>query len=221
MLGLAAAATTPLPLAPAPAPAVVSDQPSATAAFASVPVKTIYVTRLTDAGRGSLRQALERANASKPRGITVVYFRRRGVIRLRHGLPVIRRTVLIDGNSAPTHHLGGPPVVELNCAGHAGLRFGRGSNGSQLLGFAVVRAGGNGVSLAAGSITIAGDYLGLSDLFQGFRGVRDKLRNRLARVLVIDHFDQELRRNGNDMSPGNRGGLYVHHRSDAAHDNFR
>jgi len=132
LLGLAAAATTPLPLAPAPAPAVVSDQPSATAAFASVPVKTIYVTRLTDAGRGSLRQALERANASKPRGITVVYFRRRGVIRLRHGLPVIRRTVLIDGNSAPTHHLGGPPVVELNCAGHAGLRFGRGANGSGL-----------------------------------------------------------------------------------------
>jgi parallel beta-helix repeat protein len=166
LLGLAAAATTPLPPAPAPviapAPAGVAGQPSTTADFSSVPVKTIFVTRLADAGPGSLREALERANVSKPRSITVIYFRRRGVIRLRHGLPVIRRTVLIDGTTAPGHVLGGPPVVEVNCAGQAGLRFGWGSNGSQLLGFAIDHAHGNGVSLTAGSITIAGDYLGLN-----------------------------------------------------------
>jgi hypothetical protein len=51
--------------------------------------------------------------------------------------------------------------VEIDCNGHAGLRFAPGSAGSRLLGVAVDNAGGNGVTLNAGSITLDGDYVGL------------------------------------------------------------
>lgn len=160
LLGLAAAVTTPLPQTPGTQPT--TGAAATTAAAAAVPIRTVYVTRLTNAGKGSLRAALHFANARRRRSITVIYFRRHGVIRLRRALSAINRTVLIDGTSAPTHLIGGPPVVELNCAGHAGLLFGAGANGSQLLGLAVDHASGNGVSLSASSVTINDDYLGLN-----------------------------------------------------------
>jgi hypothetical protein len=68
---------------------------------------------------------------------------------------------VVDGTVAPGHRRGGPPVVEIDCAGRAGLRFSRGSAGSQLLGVAVDDASGDGVTLQAGSITIDADYIGL------------------------------------------------------------
>jgi hypothetical protein len=126
-----------------------------------VSVHIAYVMNTHDSGRRSLRAAILAANARPRRSLTVIDFTVRGVIRLRSALPAVVRTTVIDGASAPGHAPGGPPVVEVDCAGHPGPRFGRGSNGSQLLGLAVDDASGNGVSVYSDSVTVNGDYLGL------------------------------------------------------------
>ena len=128
----------------------------------AAPAATVWVTTLASAGPGSLRAALWLANSLGRRTITLIDFRVRGVIRLRSGLPVIARTVFIDGTSAPGYVKGRAPVVELNCGGHAGLVFAGGSGGSRLLGLAVGNAGGDGVTVRSGSFTLNGDYLGLN-----------------------------------------------------------
>jgi parallel beta-helix repeat protein len=53
-------------------------------------------------------------------------------------------------------------VIEINCSRHGGLRFAAGASGSQLLGVAVDRAGGNGITLRARSVTLDDDYIGLN-----------------------------------------------------------
>ncbi|HTS97483.1 MAG TPA: hypothetical protein VMI33_12755 [Streptosporangiaceae bacterium] len=123
--------------------------------------RTVTVTSLASSGRGTLRTAIIVANAASPGRSTIIRFSVRGVISLASPLPAISRTVIIDGLSAPGHVRGGPPVVEVNCRGRAGLQFVPGSAGSQLLGLAVDNAGGTGVTLAARSITLSGDYIGL------------------------------------------------------------
>jgi hypothetical protein len=124
--------------------------------------RAIIVTSRRSAGRGSLRAAIRRADARPPGRSSVIDFAVRGTITLASGLPVINRRVLIDATSAPGHVRGGPPVVELSCAGHAGLRFAAGARGSQLLGLAVDLARGNGVTIAAAAVTLDDDYIGLN-----------------------------------------------------------
>jgi parallel beta-helix repeat protein len=119
------------------------------------------VSSLASSGPGSLRAAIARANAA-PGTATAISFSVAGVITLASGLPAISRRVTIDATTAPGYAGGGPPVVEIDCNGHAGLMFAAGSAGSQLLGAAVAGASGNGVTLAAGSVTLNGDYLGLN-----------------------------------------------------------
>ncbi len=117
------------------------------------------VTNLDNSGVGSLRAAIQAANAA---GVpSTINFSVEGVINLASALPVITAPVTIDGNSAPTHTAGGPPVVEVNFNHHSGLTFAAGAEGSQLLGVSVCEASGNGVTLKSGSVTLAGDYIGL------------------------------------------------------------
>lgn len=52
-------------------------------------------------------------------------------------------------------------MIEIDCNGHAGLKFAAGSAGSRLLGLAVDNAKGNGVTLNASSITLNNNYIGL------------------------------------------------------------
>jgi len=124
--------------------------------------QTIVVTNLGNAGPGSLRAAVHAADASPPGRSTLIRFTVHGTISLASQLPGISRAAAIDARSAPTYVSGGPPVVELDCNGHPGLRFAAGSAGSQLLGVAVDDASGNGVTLNAGSITLDSDYIGLN-----------------------------------------------------------
>ncbi len=126
------------------------------------PVGVVVVRNLHSAGPGSLRTAIVAANHGPRRGITLVNFAVRGVIRLATALPAVTARVVIDGTSAPGHMDGGPPVVELNFAGHRGLAFAAGSAGSQILGLAVDGAAGDGVRLRAGSMTLDDDFIGLS-----------------------------------------------------------
>ena len=120
---------------------------------------TYSVTNLNNSGAGSLRAAIQAADAAG--GPATIDFSVNGVINLKSALPVITAPVTIDGDSAPTHTAGGPPVVEVNFNHHSGLTFGAGSDGSQLLGLSIAGAKGDGVTLDAGSITLAGNYIGL------------------------------------------------------------
>jgi parallel beta-helix repeat protein len=123
--------------------------------------RSIVVTNLWNSGAGSLRAAIASADAGGPGASTVIGFSVRGTITLASQLPPISSEVTIDGRSAPMYTSDGPPVVEINCGGHAGLLFAAGSRGSQLLGVAVDNASGNGVTLNASLITLNGDYIGL------------------------------------------------------------
>ena len=133
----------------------------ASAATAAPGAQTILVTRLGNAGPGTLRAALTAANDSVPSQPTDIRFTVRGTITLASALPAVIRAVTIGGTSAPGYHRGGPPVLAIDAHGHPGLRFAAGSAGSALLGVAVDRASGNGVTLLAGPVTLNGDYIGL------------------------------------------------------------
>jgi parallel beta-helix repeat protein len=118
------------------------------------------VRSLADSGAGSLRSAINGINSGVP-GSSAITFAVRGTIILTSPLPAVSSTVSIDATTAPGYAAGGPPVVEIDCNGQAGLRFAAGAGGSQLLGVAVDNASGNGVTLNAGSVTLNGDYIGL------------------------------------------------------------
>jgi parallel beta-helix repeat protein len=124
--------------------------------------QTITVTSLSDAGVGSLRAAVNTANAAPAGNSTLINFGVNGTIILASPLPAIAREVTIDATTAPTHVSGGPPVVALDFNGNPGLLFAAGSSGSQLLGVAVDHASGNGVTLDAGSVTLNDNYIGLN-----------------------------------------------------------
>jgi parallel beta-helix repeat protein len=117
------------------------------------------VSNLNDSGAGSLRAAITAANAAG--GSSIITFDVQGTITLGSDLPPVTQAVIIDGTTAPGYTTGGPPRVELDCNGNAGLVFGTGSDDSKLLGLAVGGASGNGVTLEGSSITLADNYIGL------------------------------------------------------------
>jgi len=125
------------------------------------PVRVVKVTTLADSGTGSLRAAIRLADERARHTVTVINFAVRGVIRLRSALPAIARTVVASAESAPGHAPGGAPVVEIDCAGQAGLVFTPGSDFSFLVGVAVDDASGAGVTLLASFVTVNHDYIGL------------------------------------------------------------
>ena len=118
------------------------------------------VTSLADSGPGSLRAAVEFANAHAARA-SLITFAVRGTIRLASGLPAIGARVAIDATTAP-HYSGKAPPVEIDANGYGGLVFAAGSQGSRLIAVAVDNARGNGVTLDAGSITLNRNYVGLN-----------------------------------------------------------
>jgi hypothetical protein len=123
--------------------------------------RTLTVTRLSDAGPGSLRAAITTVNTSLPGRPALIRFAVRGTITLSRDLPEISRYVTIDGATAPGY-AHGAPVVEIDCHGQAGLDFAPGSSGSRLLALAVDNAAGDGVTLEASNITLDGNYIGLN-----------------------------------------------------------
>jgi len=124
--------------------------------------QTFVVTSLGDAGPGSLRAAIDSANATSAQDSTLISFAVHGTITLASPLPAIAREVAIDATSAPTYVSGGPPVVALDFNGYPGLLFAVGASGSELLGVAVDDASGNGVTLDAQSVTLNDNYIGLN-----------------------------------------------------------
>jgi parallel beta-helix repeat protein len=153
-----AACTSMAVATPADAAAAQSPGPAVrTSAFSA----SIAVTNLRSSGAGSLRAAIQDANAALSGRSTAISFAVDGTITLASKLPAVSRKVTIDATSAPTYLTGGPPVVEIDCNAHAGLQFAAGSGGSDLLGVAVDNASGDGVTLGASSIALNNDYIGL------------------------------------------------------------
>jgi len=149
-------------------PAAASAAPAAAAAgtagtSAAPPARSATVRTLADSGPGSLRAAIRAGDAAPPGTATVIRFAVTGTITLRTALPAVTRQVIIDGTTAPGYRAGGAPLVAINASGHPGLRFAAGSNQAKLLGLAVDRASGAGVTLEkAWSVTINSDYIGLN-----------------------------------------------------------
>jgi parallel beta-helix repeat protein len=139
-----------------------SAAPALAVAPAAPAARSATVRTLRDSGAGSLRAAIRAADAAPPGTPTVIRFAVTGTITLATALPAVTRPVTLDGTSAPGYRSGGAPRVAVDARGQAGLRFTAGSARSQLLALAVDRASGDGVTLAAGSITLNGDYLGLN-----------------------------------------------------------
>src|SRR5580693_3176248 len=123
--------------------------------------RILTVSRLSDAGPGSLRAAITSVNTSLPGRPALIRFTVRGMITLSASLPPVSRNVTISGATAPGYR-GGAPVVGINANGHGGLDFGPGSAGSRLLSLAVDGAAGAGVRLGASNITLDGNYIGLN-----------------------------------------------------------
>jgi len=112
-------------------------------------------------GRGVAAGSDPARGCRAARNDTTIRFAVAGTITLASALPAIIRPVTIDGTSAPGYRPGGAPAVAVDCHENAGLRFAGGSAGGELLGIAVNRAGGDGITLNAGPITLNGDYVGL------------------------------------------------------------
>jgi parallel beta-helix repeat protein len=123
--------------------------------------RTLTVSRLSDAGPGSLRAAITTVNTSLPGRPALIRFTVRGMITLSSPLPPMSRNVTISGATAPGY-ASGAPVVGINANGQAGLDFAPGSAGSRLLALAVDGASGPGVTLQASNITLDANYIGLS-----------------------------------------------------------
>jgi len=118
---------------------------------------TFTVSNLLNAGAGSLRAAINQANANP--GADEIAFAVAGTVPLSTALPAITDTVSIDGSTA-TGFVGSPRIT-VNFCGQTGLRFAPGSDGSSLTSLALVRASGAGVTLDASGITLAGNSIGV------------------------------------------------------------
>lgn len=122
---------------------------------------TIVVQNLNDAGSGSLRAALT-TTAAAPDDTTYITFATAGTITLASALPAMSTRVILDGTSGPGYVAGGAPVVGIDFKGAAGLSIAKGADGSQVLGLALGNASGDGITVAAPAVTIAGNYVGLT-----------------------------------------------------------
>ena len=133
-----------------------------TASITITPQLTV-VTNTSDTGTGSLRAALEYANATA--GVQTISFNIPGagvhIIQPATPLPFISGAVIIDGTTQPGY--GGTPLVEINgaSAGAAADGLHITAGGSTVSGLAVYLFAGDGIELAGGSnSTIVGCYLG-------------------------------------------------------------
>jgi len=127
----------------------------------ATPSRTLRISSLNDSGHGTLRWALRTAGNAAPGISTVIDFTVAGQITLLSALPPVAADVWINGESAPGYAPGGPPVIGIDFGGHQGLTFTSAARGGKLLGVAIENAGGNGVTVDAGSVTLNANYIGL------------------------------------------------------------
>ena len=84
------------------------------------------VNNLNDSGSGSLRDAIERANANHRADSITFSEGLSGVITLSKALPDISDTLSINGLSSGQTK----PIIQLDFSGNRGISFAAGSDGS-------------------------------------------------------------------------------------------
>jgi len=142
------------------------------------------VSNLNDSGTGSLRWAISEANANSGFDqIQVDASLSGGTIGLSSSLAVLNDQVSIDGLIGDD----GSPQVLLDFNGADGLIFsGNDASDSTLAGFALVDAGGDGLTLDASRITVENTYIGV-----GLDGVTG-IANRGNGVLITSKSDKNV-----------------------------
>ncbi len=126
----------------------------------AIEIQRITVLNTNDAGADSLREAIERINASAGGFID---FNIAGAgphtITLATPLPALGRSAILDGRSQPD-------AIEIDgsVSGGSGIRFAAGSSDSELRGVAIIGFADAGVQLADATVTsvlIAGNRIGV------------------------------------------------------------
>jgi photosystem II stability/assembly factor-like uncharacterized protein len=127
--------------------------------------QSFVVTNANDHGSGSLRQAIDDANATA--GVDTIVFNIPGsgvhTINLVIALSPISDPVVIDATTQPGY--AGTPLIELDgaVAGDGASGFSITGGGTTIRGFAINRFNNAGIALATnGNNVIQGNYIGLS-----------------------------------------------------------
>lgn len=132
------------------------------------PAARLVVTSLADSGPGSLRRAINQANAAgRYRQITFAIdnvVNAGGTIRLATVLPVIRVPVSIDGRAAAENpfapRFAADARVAINFNGRAGFQFARSATGSQVIGLALGGSREFAITGSTGNLEIIGNRFG-------------------------------------------------------------
>ncbi|MEM7312124.1 MAG: DUF4347 domain-containing protein, partial [Planctomycetota bacterium] len=126
---------------------------------------TFTVTNTDDDGSGSLREAIEQANATA--GIDTIEFAIVGgavnTIELDSALPAITEAIIIDGWSDSDYGGDGVPVIIID-GSNAGIANGlnlSGADGSTVRGLSIINFELNGVRLDSDNTLIYGNYIGV------------------------------------------------------------
>lgn len=136
----------------------------------SVTTTTNYiyeVINLNNSGNGSFREAINLANNV---AYSKIHFLVAGVIILQESLPVISKTVIIDGTTIAGYY--NTPLIEINCNNNDGLIFDVNSDNSTLLGLCITKSKNNGITVHSKNITFDKNYIGL-DLNGNIKGNND------------------------------------------------
>lgn len=119
------------------------------------------VTNVNDSGAGSLRKAIQDANATPQADEIRFNLGASKTITLASALPGITTPIDINGTSQPGWT--GTPLIEINGQNVAGSGFVVYSTGSKIRGLVINRFGGDGIVLNGGDInTIQGNWIGLN-----------------------------------------------------------
>jgi hypothetical protein len=137
---------------------------SGTALMLTTYLPTFIVTTTSDAGAGSLRQAIGDADAHAGKSTIVFSIPGGGVqtIALRSGLPRITAPVTLDGTTQPGFTT--TPIIVLDgtsAGGASGLTVGSGGGGSTILGLVIDDFTQDGILVEDNGVTVVGNYIGI------------------------------------------------------------
>src|SRR6185369_7877430 len=116
-------------------------------------MSTYNVCSLLDSGKGSLRNAIHKANKDTSSTIT---FSVSGTIRLFSSLPKIMKTTIIDGTTSPKYSNSNipKPSIIIDCDNSEGLILTKHADNSKLIALEIKNASNNGVTLYASNVVI-------------------------------------------------------------------
>ncbi|MFK7996126.1 MAG: cadherin domain-containing protein [Granulosicoccus sp.] len=164
---------------------------------------TYTVSTLADSGAGSLRNAIDLANASGTND--VIEFSVSGIINLANvsgSFSTITDTVTIDGTTAPGYIVGTPSVVINGSALTTGKGFllGAGSDGSIIRGLSIQNIPGEAIEIRSSGNIISGNYIGNDGTNAAANGTGISIFDSTGNVIGGDTVAERNVISGNDTS---------------------